>query len=339
MMVRFADIVKIKKEEDMTRQSDAQALAVEEKTISTGPSLIESAHLETITYYEKFVESAINVRDRVKNDQGISPSPILSDLHYILDNNFIDGLYEYSMSAAEDHEERLAHSVGETFTCLKVGKGMGYDIKMLLKLGLAGFLENVGMYKVPESILQKKEKLGRGEIEKIREHPKMSSELLGQMGEKYSWLSEVALQVHERADGSGYPQGLKGEEIDELASIIGLVDTYVAMTKSRPYREKHNPTDAIKFIINDGRELFPSKILKVFLNQISLFPVSTYVRLNNKAIGRVLSTDKNRPLRPTVELLYNAQGKKMEGQEIVPLSQNPLLHVMESIDEKEISGM
>ncbi len=216
---------------------------------------------------------------------------------------------------------------------------MGYDIEMLLKLGLAAFLENVGMYKVPEGILQKKGTLDRGEIERVREHPKMSFELLGQMGERYNWLAEVALQVHERADGSGYPKGLKEEEIDELALIIGLVDTYVAMIKSRPYREKHNPTDAIKFIITDGRELFSSKILKVFLNQISLFPVSTYVRLNNKSVGRVLSTDKGRPLRPTIELLYDSRGNKMEERELIPLTENPLLHVTESIDEKEFFGI
>ena len=77
----------------------------------------------------------------------------------------------------------------------------------------------------------------------------------------------------------------------------------------------------------------------MFLNQISLFPVSTYVRLNNKSVGRVLSTDTDRPLRPLIEILYDGQGKKMEERELVPLTENPLLYVMESIDEKELSTM
>ena len=352
-MVRFADIIKVNKDQkeqtgispvdrregDMISLNDSQAFAVEAENISASPSLKESARLETVTQYEKFIESAMNVRDRVGTDQGISPSPILADLHHILDNNLVDELYEYAMSAPEDYEERMVHTLCETITSLKVGKGLGYDFKMLLKLGLAAFLENVGMYKIPESILQKKEKLDKAEIEKIREHPRIGSEILGGMGDGYEWLAEVALQVHERADGSGYPKGLKEEEINELASIIGLVDTYVAMIKHRPYREKHNPTDAIKFIINEGRELYPSRLLKVFLNQISLFPVSTYVRLNNKAIGRVLSTDEDRPLRPLIEILYDGQGKKMEERELVPLTENPLLYVMESMDENELSGM
>jgi HD-GYP domain-containing protein (c-di-GMP phosphodiesterase class II) len=351
-MVRFADIIKIRDDDELGGKPPAlqpegdmivlgedhsQPLRVEEVKISSGPPPRENARLETITYYEKFIESAINVRDRVLNKQGISPSPILADLHYIIENSLVDELYRYTMSASEDYEDRLTHTIAETFTSLKVGKGMGYDVKMLLKLGLAGFLENVGMYQIPESILQKKARLEPAEIEAIREHPKKSFEILAQMGERYNWLTEVALQVHERTDGSGYPRGLKGTEIDEIASILGLVDTYTAMIRVRPYRNKFNPTEAIKFTINEGRDLFPSRILKVFLNQISLFPVSTYVRLNNKSIGRVLSTDHNRPLRPTIELLYDGQGNKLQATEVISLFENPLLYVMESIDEEDLS--
>ena len=170
----------------------------------------------------------------------------------------------------------------------------------------------------------------------IRNHPEVSYQILARLGRGYEWLAEVALQVHERSDGSGYPKGLEEADISELAAIIGLIDTYVAMIKNRPYRDKFVQTDAIKFIIKEAKDLFPARILKVFLNQISLFPVNTLVRLNNKSIGRVVSTDKSQPLRPTIELMYDTHGNRLQTREFVRLADNPLLYIIESINDSEL---
>lgn len=353
-MVRFSDIIKVKNkkvsktspkgksiQEDKIRFSDSQIFKTvhekrDEDQAFTETSLRHNTGIEVVSYYEKFIEKASDVQERVKGDKGISPSPVLSDLHFIIDKDLIDELYEYSMSTRQDYEDMLIHTINVTFTSLKLGKGMDYDIKMLLRLGLAAFLENVGMYKIPDNILKSTSKLGETEIKVIRKHPQVSYEILGQMGERYSWLADVALQVHERADGSGYPSGLKGGEILELASIIGLVDTYVAMIKNRPYREKFIQTHAIKSIVEAGKKLFPPKIVKTFLNQVSLFPVNSYVKLNNGSIGRVISTDKNQPLRPTIELLYDGMGNKLDKIRVIRLSDDPLLYIDSSTSEKEL---
>jgi HD-GYP domain-containing protein (c-di-GMP phosphodiesterase class II) len=351
-MVRFSDIIKVKDKkrkkvqapskevvEDKFRLSDSMMFkkeTKEEKDSSEETSKPDDATLELVSYYEKFIERAIEVKERVKNDQGISPSPIFSDLHSIINKALIDSLYEYAMCATSDYEDMLLQTIDVTFTSLKIGKGMEYDIKMLLRLGLAAFFENVGMYKIPDSILNRSGKLAEDEIKLIRRHPEISSEILSKMGDKYSWLSEVAIQIHERADGSGYPLGLKGDQISELASIIGLVDVYVAMIKKRPYRAKLMQTDAIKSILEASKGLFPSRIVKIFLAQISLFPVNSYVKLNNSSIGRVISTDQNQPLRPTIELVYNGLGKKVQKRQVIHLSDNPLLYIERSISEDDL---
>ncbi|MFC1532577.1 HD-GYP domain-containing protein [Thermodesulfobacteriota bacterium] len=349
-MVRFSDIIKIKDrkepegqsrvkkvKEDKFRLSDSKIFKdKEEKQISIDTSLRSDADL-VVTYYEKFIERALGIRERVMNDQGISPSPILSDLHYIIDKDLIDKLYEYAMSARDDYEEMLTHTINVTFTSLKVGKGIGYDIKKLLRLGLAAFLENMGMYKIPDSILKRTGTLGKDEIKLIKGHPEISYEILSRIGKRYKWLADVALQVHERSDGSGYPSGLKGTEILEPASIIGLVDTYMAMIKKRSYRDNYIQSDAIKSIVGASKGLFPPRIVKIFLNQITLFPINSYIKLNNGSIGRVISTDKNQPLRPTIELLYDGLGNKMGDQQVVHLSDNPLLYIDSSVNGSELS--
>ena len=356
-MVRFSDVIKIKdKTEDKKKSppeeakespkeppreeklwlSDSQAFKRDEETLSSESLVSDGADIKIVTYYKKFLERAIETKDRVKRDQGISPSPILSDLHYIIENHFIDEIYEYAMSTPDDREEMVVHTMEVTFASLMVGKGLGYDTKELLKLGLAALLENVGMYKIADSVINKTGKLEKREIAVIKRHPEVSAEILSRMGDRYAWLAEMALQTHERSDGSGYPRGLHGDEIAEMASIIGLVDIYVAMIKKRPYRAKLIQTDAIKFIVREARGLFPSRILKMFLNQISLFPVNTHVTLNNKFIGRVISTDKTHPLKPIIELLYDGQGKKLARRKVIRLADNPLIHIVKSISEKEL---
>jgi len=357
-MVRFSDIIKDGEKREPSKEStevaaedealglsdsqisrvmsDTQILKVRGQKASLDPSFKEEWNPEVVTYYERFVERAIDIRSRVRGEQGISPSPILSDLHYILNKDLVEKLYEYAMFAPQDSDWLLFHNVRVTFISLILGQGLRYDIKMLLKLGLAALLENVGMYKIPDSVLEKKGSLDENEMRMIREHPKESYEILDGLGERYRWLAEVAVQVHERTDGSGYPHGLKGGEIYELSSVIGLTDMYLAMTSDRPYRDKIVQTDAIKHIVEEGKPEFPANIRKVFLNGISLFPVNTYVMLNNKSIGRVISTDKRQPLRPTIELLYDSTGGKMERREIVKLSENPLLYITESIHQRDL---
>ena len=316
--------------------SDTQILKVRGERVSSDLSFKEEWNAEVATYYEKFVDKATDVRARVRNDQGIVASPILSELHDIHDKDLVEKLYEYSVLVPSDYEWFLVHNVHVMFLSLLVGQDMGYDIKMLLKLGLAALLENVGMYKIPEGVLEKKGTLDDREMALVREHPKSSYEILTHLGEKYQWLAEVAVQVHERTDGSGYPYGLKGGEIYDLSSTISIADMYLAMTSDRPYRDKIVQTEAVKYILKEAKEQFPSKIRKAFLHRISLFPVNTYVRLNNKSIGRVVATDKEEPLKPTIEVLYSGAGKKLEKPEIIKLSENPLIYVTESIHEKDL---
>jgi HD-GYP domain-containing protein (c-di-GMP phosphodiesterase class II) len=349
-MVRFSDIKEIRDKtglkdtaspknggEGELRLSGAQFSELGKKEgLAPQETAADRDSSDVAALYEKLTQSAKDVQEKVTGDQVIVPSPILADLHAVIDRNLIQPLFEHAMSNPGDWREICVHSVDETLASLMVGRGMGYDRKKLLELGLAAFLENVGMYRVPEGILEKSNKLELEDIERIRQHPETSARILSRLGERYEWLAEVALQVHERADGSGYPRGLKSAEISEFASIIGLVDTYVAMIRRRPYRDKILQPDAIRFILKEAKVQFSTKTLKAFLNSISLFPFNTYVKLNNKSIGRVISTDRNHPLRPTVQVLYDGLGNKPEQKEIVRLSDNPLLYIVETVDDRDL---
>ena len=293
---------------------------------------------EIIACHEKLISKAMDVRERIEGDQGIITSPILSDLYYIIDKDLIDELYEYAMFTNIKGEYYIIHSVDVAVASLKIGIGLKYDLKMLLKLGLAAFLENIGMYKLPDSLLKRSDRLGDQEKTLIKRHPEISHDILSRMGEKYEWLAETALQVHERSDGSGYPRGLKGDEILEMSYIIGIVDSFMAMIKNRPYREKFIGTEAVREIVGTGKVLFPPRILKTFLNQITLFPVNSFIRLNNGSIGRVKAVNKSEPLRPIIEIIYDGSGNRLKKTRVVRLSENPLLHIEGGVDIESIAN-
>ena len=119
------------------------------------------------------------------------------------------------------------------------------------------------MYRIPEGILEKPAKLEPEEIERIREHPEASAKILSRLGERYEWLAEVALQVHERADGSGYPKGLKGKELNDLARMSSIVDIFGALTDARSYKPAF-PAEKAFAILEEMGPGIDQNLLKVF---------------------------------------------------------------------------
>jgi response regulator RpfG family c-di-GMP phosphodiesterase len=312
----FVGLSRQKKEEvllDILSNTQASALsgeAMPAKTYEWDPEIIK--------YYDRLVQKAKEVKENIENDAGVDPAPIIADLVSVVKKELTDGSYEYAMCTQLEEDDLIAHSMRVTFTSLVVGKGLGYDPAMLVKLGVVAFLQDVGMYKIPLEILQKGKDLSVEDMKVIEEHPKVSFSILSAFGEKYAGLAEVALQVHERSNGSGYPNRLQGKDIHEISSVIGIADMYLTLISDGPDRLPQQ--EAVQSVVEESRDLFPTGVRKAFLGQISLFPVNTYVKLNTKAIGRVVRADKELSLRPTIEVLYNKSGERLDESVIMDLS-------------------
>ncbi len=345
-MVRFSDIIRLKdkkepvspKQENGFRLSDSPLFSPVNiiSQVVKEPPHIKNEGAEAERYYRVIMERAHEAADTIKGNMPISPAPLLSDLHTLLEKGLTESIYEYAMKRPKESYDLGSHSVDVTFTALKIGKAMNYDMKMLMRLGLAAMLENAGMYMLPENILATTKNLSGEDMSIIRKHPETGYNILLTLGERYNWLAETAKCVHERVDGSGYPLGLRGDKIPELASILGISDTFCAMISKRPYRDSYLPHEAVRHIAETGKTMFLIKPLKTFLNDVSLFPVNSHVRLNNGFKGRVISVNRRYPLSPVLEILNDSEGRKIEEGFQVDLVLNPLLHIEKCIQpEKE----
>ena len=351
-MVRFSDIIKSKgnhegrkkqpetvNQEEHFRFSDSRLFKFRNSdprtAIRAESPKRKASNFELNSYYKAFVKRAIETGNAVKNNRAVSPAAMLADLHTVVEKNLVEPLYEYAAKQKPDIEEMHIHTVNVTLTSLKIGKGLNYDIKMMLRLGLAAFLENIGSYKIPGDIIASPEALSDHEIDMIKKHSETAYHRILELGERYKWLAETAICIHERSDGSGYPSGLKGDEIPELASVIAIADTYCAMASDRPHRKKIKRTDAVNYFTGKGKEKFPSAVIKAFIREMSLIPVNTVVKLNNGSIGRVISTNKNYPLNPVVEIISSGNKRTPDDRQQINLADNPLLYIAASIDEPD----
>ena len=133
----------------------------------------------------------------------------------------------------------------------------------------------------------------------------------------------------------GY-NGLKADQVHEYARIISLVDVYEALTHPRAYRKEFMPYSAMKMVIDSSGTLFESSLAKALVEELSIYPVGSLVRLNTNEAGRVVATNKGFPIRPKVEVLFDVDGEKLKEPKTINLVSQPSLYIKEPLSEAEL---
>ena len=250
-----------------------------------------------------------------------------------------DSLFVLALHRDNPDNFIVNHCVNTTIFTLKMGAGLGFDNEHQEEIGVAALFHDIGSAKIPPDILNKIGPLSYDELNIIRKRPGYSRSILESIQNSPALLADVAFQVYEKIDGSGYPQGLKTDAIHTYAQIIGLVDIYEAMIHTRPWREKFLHFSAIKEILKTFKNSFARNYLKALLTEFSIFPLYSYVQLNSDAIGRVIETYPDHPMRPRLQIVYDSQKKKVITERMVNLPENPLLYIVDSVTEEELSKM
>ncbi len=279
------------------------------------------------------------VGQAVKSTSPPSVEPLNSLLTQIVDTfRENDSLLIRALIPEDTSRDLALHMTNVCIFAIKVGIGLGLPAADLRRLALAAALHDVGMWKVPEEILRKPGSLSPAEWEVVRKHPEESMTLLRSLGSEYGWLASIAHQEHEREHGRGYPRGLIGENIHEYAKIIGIADTYEALTHSRPHRKHLVPFDAVKEIISSERQAFSDRILKGLIQGLSTFPVGSIVLLSSHEVARVVSANTVFPLRPVVEVIKSATGERATPPRRMDLSASSLLYIVDATAEDGDTG-
>ncbi len=234
-----------------------------------------------------------------------------------------------------DEREDFLHSHSVNVSILSAGMGLAleYEEDKIIDFCASSLIHDIGMLKIPAEIITKTQELTKEERKLIEEHPLYGLELLRNIKDAPKSAAEVISEHHEKMDGTGYPQGKKGEEISEYARIVAILEVYEALTHPRSYRKrKFIPYEAVKMIIQ-SKGSFEQSLVKVFLNFITPYPLGSFVLLNNGEVGRVVGINEGLPVRPLVEIYFDSEGKPPEKPARVDLAKSTILYIEKAIDE------
>lgn len=226
------------------------------------------------------------------------------------------------------------HSLNTTVVSLILGKACGLDEEALHDLSFGALFHDLGKSSIDKRITRKRGKLTGPELKILRRHPFLGVKILSKEPAFPKNSMDVVYQHHERWDGRGYPRGLKGKDINKLARIISIANTYDGLINKHDPKSSMTPYQALSYMFTKLDGKFDKSILPVFIHCMGIYPPGTIVRLNSGVLGMVVSINLGKPLYPSI-VLYDPQIPKNEAL-IVDMDEDKELKVEGSIHPKDL---
>lgn len=211
------------------------------------------------------------------------------------------------------------HAMDVSVHLLLLGTQVGWRGPHLVDLGLAGMLQDVGKAQVSADLLAKCDPLSVAEQELIRSHVASSLEILTTQTQVSTEVLQIVSRHHERRDGSGYPRGLQEGAIGIGAEMAGLVDSFCAMLKNKPYRTAIGHQQALEELFNLRGRQFNAALMEQFVQCVGLYPIGTLVELSTGEVGVVIQQNRVQRSRPRVLLMLDAAKEMVSGYRVVDL--------------------
>lgn len=208
------------------------------------------------------------------------------------------------------------HSVSVCALMVAFARTLGLDRPTIREIAIGALLHDVGKAKVPDEILNKPAKLTDAEFDKMKSHV-VQSKIILQASPGISQIAlDVAAQHHERFDGSGYPNKLRGDEISLYGQMGSIVDVYDAITSNRVYHKGMAPTEALRKLLTWTDGHFKPDMVKAFIRSVGIYPTGALVRLESRRLAVVQSQNDDKPMQPVVKVIFHTAGHYLKPQNI-----------------------
>ncbi|KKD58011.1 phosphohydrolase [Grimontia sp. AD028] len=230
----------------------------------------------------------------------------------------------------------LEHSMNVAFHLVNFGRYLELDRQTLEELAIGGLVHDIGKILVRDEVLNKPGKLSDEEFLHMKEHQTLSQPVLDSMIDLPKLSRDVSLMHHEKIDGNGYPNGLKGDELTLIGRMSCIVDIYDALTAERCYKPALSPSEAFKIMIGLTPFHLDPDLLKKFIRCIGFYPIGSVVELSNGRVGLVCKENPDDLMTPTVKMFYSAKTESFREVEYIDLKKRPDLKIIRGLTEAKL---
>lgn len=240
--------------------------------------------------------------------------------------NIIDSVFRNQdallpLARLKDHDNyTFQHSVSVSALLVSFARGLKLERPIIKEIAIGGLLHDVGKAKVSDDILNKPAKLSEAEFAKMKSHVVQSILIL----QNTPGISRIALDVagqhHERYDGTGYPNKLKGEQISLYGRMGAIVDVYDAITSDRCYHKGMAPTAALGRLLEWSKYHFDPELVRAYVKCVGIYPTGSLVRLESGRLGVVLEQHADKLMQPKVRVMFHAEHKRYLQPEDIDLA-------------------
>lgn len=212
------------------------------------------------------------------------------------------------------------HSVAVCAMMVNLARQLGLDEHQTRLAGMAGLLHDLGKVMIPIEVLNKPGKLTDDEFTVIKTHPTEGHRLLLLNSQIDPIVLDACLHHHEKMDGSGYPNGLKGDEISLMAKMNAVCDVYDAITSNRPYKAGWDPAESLRKMAEWANGHFDGKVFQAFVKSLGIYPIGSLVKLTSGRLGVVVSQTTKSLTTPCVKVFYSTKSNMRIVPEVIDLS-------------------
>ncbi|KUK13139.1 MAG: HD-GYP domain-containing protein, partial [bacterium 42_11] len=282
--------------------------------------------------HQSAVEYSKNILERLSHNAEVKREEVGKLVVETLENLSInrDVLLIVSTYLKGRDEFLFPHAVNSMTISLAIASYLGYDKETLQLIGIGALLHDVGLVRLNQAD-------GVMFEEDHPNHPDIGFKIVKSLiSGLHPIVGNIILQHYERKDGSGFPYGLKGEEVSREAMIVAVAELFERMTSSYAGKRKMSPFEAMKYILSNAKQLFDPKVVEAFLRIAVIYPLGSLVRLNTGEIGRVAASTHN-PFRPKLNILLDKYGKPLEKIVRINLAEENAYRyfIAEVLDENE----
>lgn len=251
--------------------------------------------------YQLAIRTSHNVIEDIRFSRELHLEPTLTCVEKMCCYmNSYTNIFTSLNSVQNKYPYLYSHPINVAFLSYEIGKWLGLGESELFNLTCAAFLHDIGKAKIRDSLLNKSEQLSDNEMEVMRTHSIIGYRLLEKMEVLDQEVLNGILHHHERLNGSGYPMGLKGDQISLFGRIIAIADIFDAVTATKSYHEKSSPFKAVEEIEASSFAALDPFICQTFINHSINYYYKCQVKLSNEQIGEVIYINPEEKTKPLI---------------------------------------